>query len=300
MQRSAIRVISFGFGKTTISDLVSQGFEHEFCMTISGNAAYLSSSSVSTKLLLEPPDNPAEKYCYHQDDPAWGDRMILRHSEFISQWCSGASMIIIVVSASSVGSAMVGAAIKAARLLRRQARTIVSIVEKPYLYPSIVPLEGIDTLISESDTTLLLSIDRFGRRLPSDVLFSIHFERFSEMISSIIREIIGCADIGDSNNIPSTVFSGNGIAYAGSGEAASVKEAMDLALTSPMLEYSTLDRAGVVLAYIRIRQTEDMNDWDEMLVHLRNSFSHDIKLFTGKRIDPEHECRVIIIATNLS
>lgn len=261
--------------------------------------AYLSSSPVPTRVPLEPPDNPAEKYCYHEDNPAWGDRMILRHSEFIKQWCSGASMIIIMVSTSSEGNAMVGAAITAARFLRTQASIIVSTIEKPNLF-SIVPLEGLDTLIRESDTTLLLSMDRFRERLPSSELLSIIFERFCQMTTSIILEMIGCTNAADSNNISPIVFSGNGIAYAGHGEAVSAKDAMDLALTSPMLEYSALDRAGVVLAYFRIRQTTDISNRDEILAHLRNNFSRDIKLFTDMRIDPDHECRVTIIATSLA
>ena len=293
---SAIRLIGFGdFGDNVILSLVNQDLEPEFCMTIGGNMAYLSSSPVPTRVQLERSDDWVEKYCYHKDDPDWGSRMIFRHREYIRNWCSGASLVIIMVAAQN--DALFGAAETVAGLVRERERIVVTFVEKPLSSGDI--LYGAGALVGQSDTSLLFSLNRFYECLPPGNGFHAIYERSCAMVGSIISDIIKCTKCSGPDNISLSDLAANGIGYAGHGEAASVKEAMDLALASPTLEYGVLDRAGVVFAYFTIREAADMNDRDEFLAHLRQSFDRDIDLLTCVRIDPDQECRVTIIATNL-
>lgn len=297
MQGSTIRLLGFGdLGNKVIAALVSQGFEPEHCMVIDGNIAYLRPSPVQTKISLEPPSNWIEKYCYHEDDLGWGVRMMLRHGEYIRKWCSETSLVILLVTADD--GALVGAAGTVAKLVRERKRVVFSFVEKPL--GNIDVFQGTGALARKSDIFVPFPLNRlFSACQVPDTSISSLYGRGREMVGSIIFDMIYWADCRDSDNISVFKLAGKGIGYAGHGEATSMKEAMSLALSSPTLEFSVLDRAAMVFGCFTIRQAADMDNRGEILAHLRKRFDRDIDLFTATKIDPEHGCRVTIIATSL-
>jgi cell division GTPase FtsZ len=278
MRQSPVHII--GFGSEVVSNLIGRGLEMEQCTAIGGNTGYLRSFPAPTRIALEPPDNLAEKYCYHEDDPAWGNRMILRQGEIIKQRCSGSSMIIITVSASSIGNALVGAATMAARLLRGQARIIMSIIEKPFLFGNTVMLKGTDALINEPDMTVMFSLEQFKKCLPlSQTILGI-VEKAYETISAIILDLVDGVISDTERNIPLDAFRSNGIGYTGTGKGSSVEQAMEQALISPTIEHSALDRAKKVLAYFLIHRETDMTDVCRTLKDLQDRVGPDVGIFS--------------------
>lgn len=294
MGKQNIKIIGLGeTGRVILEKLIQRGFKPGQCILLSGIPQHLSKSPARTRILLEGKSFD-ERYCYHDDDPAWGNQMAFEKRQMIGMTCRDVDLAIVV--ADAYDNADTGAAASVAVSIRKEVSVIISILLKPLGHQI---LTGTNEIVKCSDMTVFISHNQIKQLSACTASILDVFSNARDMVSTIIFEIINGMNDGNICSIPLAAYKSTGIAYAGIGHGPSLQAAMDRALASPTLEYGALDRAVAVLVYFTVRQASDMNDRDEILAHLRNSFDRDIDFVMGTRIDPEHGYHATIIATGL-
>lgn len=281
--RGNVKLIGLdGTGESIIDKSIRCGVSPNDCIVIQGTSEYFGKSPARIKIALDNKDNPADRYCYNEDDPIWGSNMVLNQSEAFLQALDTADMVVIVAEVhNDVG---IGVVASAAMLSKINATAVVTILLKPMGNVSIFP--GLDAIIKNSDTMIMISRNQMRQLLSSSTPATIGdlFAAEDKIVSAVISESL----IGDKNNvcnIPLQGFKSNGIGYIGIGHGPTIQTGMNRALTCPLLEYSSLERATRILAYFSIRHAIEVDNVREVLIELRDQLNSNVEILHSVRID---------------
>lgn len=295
--RSNVKLIGIGgTGEDIIDKSIQDGFNPNDCVVIQGTSEYFGKSSARIKIALDNKDNPADRFCYNQGNPIWGSKMVLNQSEALLKTFDTADMVVIVAEVGN--GAETGVVASTAMLSRINATVVVTILLKPFGNVSIFP--GLDAIVENSDTTIMISRNQMRQLLPLSIAtIEDLFIAEDEIVSTVIS---GCI-IGDTNNvcnIPLKAFRSNGISYIGIGNGPALKTGMNRALTCPLLEYSSIERATRILAYFHIRHEKEVDNVREVLTMLRNQLNSNVEILQSIRIDGDAGFYVVsLLATKL-
>ncbi len=301
--RDNVKLIGIGgTGENIIDKMILRGFDPDDCMIIQGTSEYFGESSARIKIALDNKENPADKYCYNEDDPVWGSRMILDQSETFLKAFDSIDMVVIIIGVDD--GAGRGSSASIAMLGKMNAMVVISILLKPIgnVSASNQIFPGLDAIIENSDTTIMISRNQLKQLLPFNTTarFVDFLPAGDEIVSAVISEII----TGNNENwcnIPLNAFISNGIGYIGIGNGPTVQTGMNRALSCPLLEYSSLERATRILAYFSIRHATEREDVRRALTRLQDNVNKSAEILTTVCIDENAEfCGVILLAARLS
>jgi len=209
------------------------------------------------------------------------------------------------------GGTGTGSAPVVAKIAKEMGALTISIVTHPFQAEGVARAHnaewGLDNLEAYSDTVIVIPNDRLLEivpRLPLNAAFKVADELLMRAIKGITEMItkVGLVNLDFADL--TTIMKGGGVAVIGLGEASDsqdkASEAVEEALTSPLLEMDISDAKG---ALICVTGGEDMSVTEAETVAevIHSRINQHARIIWGAYIDPAlaHTIRVMLVITGV-
>lgn len=223
----------------------------------------------------------------------------------------GNSEIVFVTSGMGGGTGT-GVSPVVAEVAKRQKSLVISIVTLPFSAEGRVRMEnaiyGIERLRKFSDTTIVIPNDKLLEivpRLPLDQAFKVADEILMESLKGLTEIITKPGLVNLDYSDIQTVMKEGGVAMIGIGEStggkASVEEAVNEAISSPLIEADISTTRG---ALVRIVGGEDMtvSQAETAVRMVQEKVNPMARIVWGATVDPTRvgEFKVLVVLTGVN
>jgi len=219
---------------------------------------------------------------------------------------------IVFVTAGMGGGTGTGVAPVVAEIAKKQKALVISIVTLPFSAEGKLRLEnalyGVDKIRRYSDTTIVIPNDKLLQlvpRLPLDQAFKVADELLMEALKGLTEIITkpGLVNLDYADIL--TVMKEGGVAMIGIGEStggkATVEEAVNEAITSPLIEADISTAKG---ALVRVVGGEDMtiSQAETAVRMVQEKVNPMARIVWGASIDPtlKGEFKVLVVLTGVN
>ena len=241
-------------------------------------------------------------------DPEKGKQAALEAKEELSDAIMGADMLFI--AAGMGGGTGTGAAPVIAQIARDAGILTVAVVSKPYEFEGSKRMqfaeEGIEALSEYVDSLIVIPNEKLSEVYGGDNSIFSSFDNANDVLRGAVKGIAEIITIRGFINVDfadvRTVMSGRGKAMMGSGVSSGAEraeEAVDAALSSPLLENIDLNNASGVLVNITAGADLSSKEFSAIGDKVKEIADDSATIIIGciKEEDNLGDLRVTIVAT---
>ncbi len=242
--------------------------------------------------------------------PQVGEEAAHEAEEEIRKALTGANLVF--VTAGMGGGTGTGGAAVVAEIAKEIGALTVAITTIPFRGEGRLRMEnaewGLERLRNVADTVIVIPNDRLLKLVPRMSLnsaFKVADEVLMRAIKGITELITKPGLVNLDFNDVKTIMKGGGVAMIGLGESAGhiderAQEALDEALSSPLLEVDISNATGVL---INVVGGPDMtiSEAETVAEEVQKKVSPSARILWGAVIDPmlEHKMRVLLVMTGV-
>lgn len=244
-------------------------------------------------------------------NPEVGRNAAIEEREALADAIRGANMLFITTGMG--GGTGTGAAPVIAEVAKEQGILTVAVVTRPFEHEGkrvLVAQQGIDQLKNQVDSLIVVPNDKLMAALGEDVTVREAFRAADNVLHAAVAGIAEVVTRQGFINLDfadvETVMANTGMAMMGSGTAQGAnraRQAVDEAISSPLLDNVSLDGArGVLVNITTAPGCLRMTEYQEIMRSVGELVHPDATLKYGAVEDenmPEDTIRVTIIATGL-
>ncbi|HZZ83852.1 MAG TPA: cell division protein FtsZ [Anaeromyxobacteraceae bacterium] len=229
----------------------------------------------------------------------------------IAEALAGADMVF--VTAGMGGGTGTGAAPVVAQLAKEAGALTVGVVTKPFLFEGNKRRKqaeaGIEALKAAVDTLILIPNQRLLSVCDQSMALADAFKRADEVLLNAVQGISDLITVHGLVNVDfadvRTIMSQQGMALMGTGRARGEKramEAMQAAISSPLLEDITVDGATGLLVNITGGPSLGLHEMNEAVGLVQAAADPDANIIFGAVIDERlgDELKITVIATGFA
>ena len=244
-------------------------------------------------------------------NPDRGREAALEVQDSIAEALAGADMVF--VTAGMGGGTGTGAAPIIADIAKKAGALTVGVVTKPFLFEGNRRRKqaetGIDELRAAVDTLIVIPNQRLLSVAGESMSLADAFKRADEVLLNAVQGISDLITVHGLVNVDfadvRTIMAEQGMALMGSGRASGpgrAVEAMQAAISSPLLEDVTLDGAMGLLVNITGGSTLTLHEVDEAVSMAQAAADPDANIIFGSVVDErmESEVKITVIATGFA
>jgi len=244
-------------------------------------------------------------------NPDRGREAALEVQDAIAEALAGADMVF--VTAGMGGGTGTGAAPIIADIAKKAGALTVGVVTKPFLFEGNRRRKqaetGIDDLRAAVDTLIVIPNQRLLSVAGESMSLADAFKRADEVLLNAVQGISDLITVHGLVNVDfadvRTIMAEQGMALMGSGRASGpgrAVEAMQAAISSPLLEDVTLDGAMGLLVNITGGSTLTLHEVDEAVSMAQAAADPDANIIFGSVVDErmESEVKITVIATGFA
>ncbi len=244
-------------------------------------------------------------------NPDRGREAALEVQDAIAEALAGADMVF--VTAGMGGGTGTGAAPIIADIAKKAGALTVGVVTKPFLFEGNRRRKqaetGVDELRAAVDTLIVIPNQRLLSVAGESMSLADAFKRADEVLLNAVQGISDLITVHGLVNVDfadvRTIMAEQGMALMGSGRASGpgrATEAMQAAISSPLLEDVTLDGAMGLLVNITGGSTLTLHEVDEAVSMAQAAADPDANIIFGSVVDErmEDEVKITVIATGFA
>jgi cell division protein FtsZ len=241
-------------------------------------------------------------------NPERGREAALEQKDAIAEALSGADMVF--VTAGMGGGTGTGAAPIVADLARQSGALTVGVVTRPFLFEGNKRRKqaeaGIAELKGAVDTLIVIPNQRLLSVAGESMSLAEAFKRADEVLLHAVQGISDLVAVHGLVNVDfadvRTIMSEQGLALMGTGRSAGehrAAEAMQAAISSPLLEDVTIDGATGLLVNITGGPSLTLHEVNEAVTMAQSAADPDANIIFGSVIDErmDDEVKITVIAT---
>ncbi|HSB20629.1 MAG TPA: cell division protein FtsZ, partial [Anaeromyxobacteraceae bacterium] len=241
-------------------------------------------------------------------NPERGREAALEQKDAIAEALSGADMVF--VTAGMGGGTGTGAAPIVADLARQSGALTVGVVTRPFLFEGNKRRKqaeaGIAELKGAVDTLIVIPNQRLLSVAGESMSLAEAFKRADEVLLHAVQGISDLVAVHGLVNVDfadvRTIMSEQGLALMGTGRSAGehrAAEAMQAAISSPLLEDVTIDGATGLLVNITGGPSLTLHEVNEAVTMAQSAADPDANIIFGSVIDERmgDEVKITVIAT---
>jgi cell division protein FtsZ len=244
-------------------------------------------------------------------NPDRGREAALEVQDAIGAALAGADMVF--VTAGMGGGTGTGAAPIIADIAKKGGALTVGVVTKPFLFEGNRRRKqaetGIDDLRAAVDTLIVIPNQRLLSVAGESMSLADAFKRADEVLLNAVQGISDLITVHGLVNVDfadvRTIMAEQGMALMGSGRASGpgrAVEAMQAAISSPLLEDVTLDGAMGLLVNITGGPSLTLHEVDEAVSMAQSAADPDANIIFGSVVDErmDDEVKITVIATGFA
>jgi cell division protein FtsZ len=301
-----IKVIGVGGGGgNAINTMVAARIEGVEFIAANTDVQALAANKASVKLQL---GRGASRGLGAGANPELGRQAAIEEREAIAQVLDGADMVF--VTAGMGGGTGTGGAPIVADVAKQSGALTVGVVTKPFLFEGNRRRKQAETGIAELkaavDTLIVIPNQRLISVAGENMAMADAFKRADEVLLNAVQGISDIITVHGLVNVDfadvRTIMSEQGMALMGTGRSAGERravEAMQAAISSPLLEDVTLDGATGLLVNITGGSNLTLREVDEAVSMAQSAADPDANIIFGSVVDDSlgDEVRITVIAT---
>jgi cell division protein FtsZ len=241
-------------------------------------------------------------------NPEVGRQAALKARDEIAQVLEGADMVF--VTAGMGGGTGTGGAPVVADIAKAAGALTVGVVTKPFVFEGAKRRKqaeaGLAELAAAVDTLIVIPNQRLLSVAGENMSLADAFKRADEVLLNAVQGISDLITVHGIVNVDfadvRTIMSGQGMALMGTGRAAGDRravEAMQAAISSPLLEDITLDGATGLLVNITGGGNLTLHEVNEAVTMAQAAADQEANIIFGSVIDERlgEEVKITVIAT---
>jgi cell division protein FtsZ len=301
-----IKVIGVGGGGgNAINTMVAARIEGVEFIAANTDVQALAANKASVKLQL---GRGASRGLGAGANPEIGRQAALEEREAIAGALEGADMVF--VTAGMGGGTGTGGAPIVADVAKQSGALTVGVVTKPFLFEGNRRRKQAETGIAELkaavDTLIVIPNQRLISVAGENMAMADAFKRADEVLLNAVQGISDIITVHGLVNVDfadvRTIMSEQGMALMGTGRSSGERralEAMQAAISSPLLEDVTLDGATGLLVNITGGSNLTLREVDEAVSMAQSAADPDANIIFGSVVDDTlgDEVRITVIAT---
>ena len=307
-EQAVIRVIGVGGGGgNTVNQMVEAGIEGVEFICANTDRQHLERCKTDTILQI---GGDITRGLGAGCDPAKGREAALEDKDRIRELVEGTDMLFI--TAGMGGGTGTGAAPVIAEVAREMDILTVAVVTKPFTFEgkkrAAAAIAGIEQLQKCADSLILIPNDKLQVVMGPKATMRDAFKAANDVLQNAVQGIADLItrpgyvnlDFADINN----VMRSRGKAMMGMGMASGdnrAEEAVEMALSSPLLDDLELANASGLLVNITCDDSLEMGEITEIMERVNEIASDDVDTKFGTSLDMNlnGELRVTVVATGL-
>jgi cell division protein FtsZ len=301
-----IKVIGVGGGGgNAINTMVAARLEGVEFIAANTDVQALVANKASTKIQL---GRSASRGLGAGANPEVGRTAALEEREQIAAALEGADMVF--VTAGMGGGTGTGGAPVVADIARATGALTVGVVTKPFIFEGNKRRKqaesGLAELAAAVDTLIVIPNQRLLSVAGENMSLADAFKRADEVLLNAVQGISDLITVHGIVNVDfadvRTIMGGQGMALMGTGRSSGERravEAMQAAISSPLLEDVTLDGATGLLVNITGGPNLTLFEVDEAVSMAQSAADQDANIIFGSVIDERlgEEVKITVIAT---
>jgi cell division protein FtsZ len=241
-------------------------------------------------------------------NPDVGREAALESRDLIEEALAGADMVF--VTAGMGGGTGTGAAPVVADIARSLGALTVGVVTKPFSFEGNRRRKqaeiGVIELKTAVDALIVIPNQRLLSIADQSMPLTEAFKKADEVLLNAVQGISDMVQVAGLVNVDfadvKTIMANQGLALMGTGRAGGAKrtvEAMQMAISSPLLEDITIDGALGILVNITGPRDISLQEIDEAMGLIQSAADPDVNLIFGALVDEKmkDEVKITLIAT---
>ena len=304
-----IKVIGVGGGGgNAVNTMVASRLEGVEFIAANTDVQALNANRAGTKIQL---GRSASRGLGAGANPDVGRTAALEEREQIATALEGADMVF--VTAGMGGGTGTGGAPVVADIAKQTGALTVGVVTKPFLFEGNKRRkqaeQGLAELKAAVDTLIVIPNQRLLSVAGENMSLADAFKRADEVLLNAVQGISDLITVHGLVNVDfadvRTIMSEQGMALMGTGRAAGDRravEAMQAAISSPLLEDVTLDGATGLLVNITGGPNLTLREVDEAVSMAQSAADPDANIIFGSVVDEAlgDEVKITVIATGFA
>jgi cell division protein FtsZ len=304
-----IKVIGVGGGGgNAINTMVSGRLEGVEFIAANTDVQALAANKASVKIQL---GRAASRGLGAGANPDRGREAALEAREEIAEALSGADMVF--VTAGMGGGTGTGGAPIVADVAKQSGALTVGVVTKPFLFEGNKRRkqaeQGLNELKAAVDTLIVIPNQRLLSVAGENMSLYDAFKRADEVLLHAVQGISDLITVHGLVNVDfadvRTIMSEQGMALMGTGRSAGARravEAMQAAISSPLLEDVTIDGATGLLVNITGGPSLTLHEVNEAVTMAQTAADPDANIIFGSVVDERmgDEVKITVIATGFA
>lgn len=306
---AAQRIVAIGVGgggSNAIDTMIRSGLQNVDFIACNTDLQALDRSLASRKIQL---GKTVAKGLGAGANPKAGKAAAMESQEEIKAALEGAAMVF--VTAGMGGGTGTGAAPVVATLAHELGALTVGVVSKPFRFEGPVrtrnATSGIADMKVAVDTLITVPNYRLRELMPKDATIIASFQKADEVLLHAVQGIVDVVFKPGNINLDfadiRTVMGDKGYALMGIGVghgSRGVFDAVEQAISSPLLDDATIRGAKQVLINLTVPLTAQLGDVDDAMEELHQAADADANIIFGQCFDPDPESDTVkatLIAT---
>jgi cell division protein FtsZ len=241
-------------------------------------------------------------------NPEIGREAALESREAIEEALAGADMVF--VTAGMGGGTGTGATPVVAEIARAKGALTVGVVTKPFTFEGNRRRKqaesGVIELKAAVDALIVIPNQRLLSIADQAMPLTEAFKRADDVLLNAVQGISDMVQMAGLVNVDfadvKTIMQNQGLALMGTGRASGSKrsvEAMQMAISSPLLEDVSIDGALGILVNITGPRDISLMEIDEAMGLIQNAADPDVNIIFGALVDEDmqDEVKITLIAT---
>ena len=306
---ATIKVIGVGgAGGNAVNRMIASGLRGVEFLIANTDIQALTGSMAGRKLQIGP---QLTKGLGSGGDPMVGRRAAEEDEQAIADLLEGSDMVFI--TAGMGGGTGTGGAPIIADIAKQAGALTVGVVTKPFLFEGNRRRKqaetGIEELRAAVDTLIVIPNQRLLSVAGESMSLADAFKRADEVLLHAVQGISDLITVHGLVNVDfadvRTIMAEQGMALMGTGRSSGPNraiEAMQAAISSPLLEDVTLDGAMGLLVNITGGPTLTLHEVDEAVSMAQAAADPDANIIFGSVVDErmEDEVKITVIATGFA
>jgi len=300
--KANVKVLGLGGGGSNAVDrMIQLGLRGVDFIAANTDAQALSSSFAPTHIQLGP---RVTRGLGAGGDPKTGAAAAMESSREIAEALAGSDMVFI--TSGMGGGTGTGAAPIAAEIAREVGAVVIAVVTMPFTFEmnrrAQNALEGVRQLQPHTHTMITVPNDRLLQVVPRDLSLEVAFRLADDVLRQGVQGIAelitrpGLINV-DFAHIRQLMLTGGGAYMAiGLGEGlAKADDAIEQAITHPLLDFDNIEQASGVLVHFTGGEDLTLFEIGESVTSLRERLAPEVDIILGATTEPAMTGRAQVI-----
>lgn len=295
-----------GGGSNAVNRMYLDGIEGVDLFAVNTDIQHLTSLSVPNKIQI---GEKVTKGLGAGAKPEMGEQAALEDIDKIREVLRNTDMLFLAVGLG--GGTGTGAAPVIAETAKEMGILTVAVVTKPFAFEGPkrmqVALEGLERLKEVVDTYIVINNQKLAEMADRNFSIKDAFRMVDDVLSKAVRGITSIVVTPALINVDfadvKTVMEKGGLALIGMGEGRGDgrrDNAIEQAITSPLLEGNTVEGARRLLITLWVSEDVPFRDVEEAISRIRESAHEDALIIFGAVLEETKEnfMRIALVATD--